>query len=52
MMKKEVKSSDDFENLAAVKQDRNVDKNRQAGDKVKKEKLDHASHYVDREVKF
>ena len=35
-----------------MKQDRNVYKNRPAGDKVKTEKTDQASLSVDREMKF
>ena len=52
MMKKGAKSSDDLKKLSAVKQDRNVYKNMQAGDKVKTEKMDQASQSVDREMKF
>ena len=52
MMKKEARSSDDFRKLAAVKQDRNVYKNRQSGDKVKTETADHAVQSVDREMKL
>ena len=50
MMKEEAKSSDDLKKLAAVKQDQNVYKNRQAEDKVKTEKIDQASQSVNREM--
>ena len=52
MMKKEAKSSDDFKKLFAVKQSRSVYISMQAGDKVKTEKSDQASHSVNRKVKF
>ena len=42
MMKIEAKSSDDFKKLAALKQERNVYKNRQAEEKVKTEKMGQA----------
>ena len=40
MMKKESRTSEDFKMMAAVKKDRNVYKNKQAGCKVKTEKMD------------
>ena len=51
MMRKEANSSD-VKKLAAVKQDRNVYKNRQDGDKVKTETMDQASQSVDRKMKL
>ena len=50
MMKEVAKRSDDLQKLAAVKQDQNVYKNRQAGDKVKTEKIDQASQSVNRKM--
>ena len=52
MIEKEAKSSDDLKKLASVKQDRNFYTNRQAGDKVKTEKIDQASQSVDHEMIF
>ena len=40
MMKKEAKISEVFRKLAAMKQDRNVYKNKQDGMKVKQENMD------------
>ena len=51
MMKKKTRSSHDFKKLAALKQDRNVYKNRQAEDKVKPKKMDKASQSVNRKMK-
>ena len=52
MIKKEVKSSEDLKKLAAVKQDRNVYKNRQAGDKIQRVKMDQDLKSVYRKVKL
>ena len=52
MMKKEAKRSEDFQKLAAVKQDQTVYQIRQAGFKVKPKMRDQDFKSVNRKVKF
>ena len=52
MRRKEARSSDDLKKLAAVKQDRNGCKKRQAGDKVKTKKMDQASQSLELKMTF
>ena len=51
-MKQLARSWDEYQNMAAEKQDRTVYQNRQAGDKFKTEKMDHDSQSVNCELKF
>ena len=50
MMKKESRTSEDFKMMAAVKKDRNVYKNKQAGCKVKTENMNQDLKSEDRKV--